>query len=343
MSWLSHDSVFSFDVVAIETNTPAKSGIYGCLNQNEWVYIGDANDIRGVLLTHANTGFGTHSPTHFTYELWPPEVRRAKAWNRIVDHQPACNAQLKHFTDDLFHFVGYRHPKNRNENYKILQSVLREKQIRRMSWPGDPNVVGIIFNPAQSLKVGELMISNTICFCDMRPNELGIHMGKYGEFGLSFHRGFLMRRGCRPMTYVPHLLDDFLSIHGRTLTRNVLNSYTAAEKALDKEVANRKSSGGVDSCAEETIKAFNGLLDVYQRDFMPFIKTYDAHLSEDDTQNFFMEREWRQFGALNFEPDQVASIVVAPGFAEQLTKEFPEYVGRIKEISNQIPLGCTES
>jgi hypothetical protein len=334
MSWLSRDSVFSFDLTSIETHAPTKSGIFGCLTETEWVYIGHAEDIRAALLTHAKAGFDTHNPPLFTWELWPREVRRAKAWNRIVEHQPACNAELKHFSDELYHFVGSGHPKTRDANYKILQSVLRQRQIRRMSWLGDPNVVGIIFDPAKSLKVGELMLSNTICFCDMRPSELKIHIAKYGEFGLGFHRGFLMRLGCRPMMYVPHLLDDFLSIHGATLTRNILKRYTAARTALKKELANRSSPDLV-SCADETIEAFDALLDVFQRDFMPFFKTYDAHLSEDDTQNFFMEREWRRFCALNFEPEQVASILVAPGFADRVKTDFPEYANsRIDEIAS---------
>jgi hypothetical protein len=133
MSWLSPHSTFSFDVSSIEIHAPTKSGIFGCLTEAEWVYIGHAEDIRAALLTHAKAGFDTHSPTLFTWEVWPREVRRAKAWNRIVEHQPACNAELKHFTDELYHFVGSGHPEDRDANYKILQSVLRQRQIRRKS------------------------------------------------------------------------------------------------------------------------------------------------------------------------------------------------------------------
>jgi hypothetical protein len=301
------------------------------LTATEWVYIGHTDDIRAALLARWTTGFGANSPTHFTWGLWPRGVRRSHWWNRMVDHQPMFNNELKHFTDELYHFVGFSHPKDRDANYKILQDILRQKQIKRKSWPGDPKIVGIIFDPAESLKRGELMLSNTICFCDIRANDLKIHMAKYGEFGLGFHRGFLMRYGCRPMMYVPHMLDDFLALHGSALTKNILSKFAGAREALDREA--KRTLTGADPDWDKTLEAFGGLLDILQRDLMPFFKTYDAHLSENDIENFFMEREWRRFCALEFVPEQVASIVVAPGFADRLKNDFPEYTNiRIQEI-----------
>src|SRR4030095_16430426 len=106
MPWRSNNRLFAFNKSSVETNAPTESGVYGCCNENGWVFIGHSSDIQKVLFEHERIGFGPHTPTAFTYELWPAEVRRAKAWNLILEHQPVCNSEQKHSMDELFHFVG---------------------------------------------------------------------------------------------------------------------------------------------------------------------------------------------------------------------------------------------
>jgi hypothetical protein len=79
--------------------------------------------------------------------------------------------------------------------------------------------------------------------------------------------------------------------------------------------------------------ASGAVASVYQKDFMALIKAYDSNLPESDIQNFFMEREWRKFGAFDFQPEQVVRIVVAPGYAEKAKTDLTEYAERIEEIS----------
>jgi len=50
MSWLSRDSVFSLNAISIQTHAPPESGIYGCMTETEWIYIGHAENIREALL-----------------------------------------------------------------------------------------------------------------------------------------------------------------------------------------------------------------------------------------------------------------------------------------------------
>src|SRR3989442_8631621 len=130
MRWQANSLRFAFDKASIETNAPAESGVYGCWNESNWIFIGHSEDVQKALLEHQKTGFGSVIPTAFTYELWPAEVRRSKAWNLIVEYEPIHNSEHKHSMDELFHFVGYRQPKCRKQNYKILCDILRERRLK---------------------------------------------------------------------------------------------------------------------------------------------------------------------------------------------------------------------
>lgn len=48
--------------------------------------------------------------------------------------------------------------------------------------------------------------------------------------------------------------------------------------------------------------------------------------------HFYMEREWRKYAYMNFEPDEITRIVVAKGYKEQAEIDFPMYSDRIFEI-----------
>jgi ribosomal protein L24E len=41
-----------------------------------------------------------------------------------------------------------------------------------------------------------------VCFCDIPIGDLGIHIKKYGQFGLAFKKSFLIERGANPVLYV---------------------------------------------------------------------------------------------------------------------------------------------
>ena len=152
MPWPSYAPKFPFNRIAIEANAPEESGIYESWNDEEWVFIGDSANIREALLRVENAASGTENFKGFTYERWPAEVRRVKAWNLIVDLQPALNTEHKHCSDELFHFVGYGHPDDQKANYGTLLKILRERQLKKR-WPSDPRLVSMQFDPAESLSV----------------------------------------------------------------------------------------------------------------------------------------------------------------------------------------------
>jgi hypothetical protein len=73
---------------------PAHAGVYGLSNSREWVYIGEADNLRESLLRHVgerDTDCGKRVPTGFVYEI----CARASRWDRqnrlVLEYEPVCN------------------------------------------------------------------------------------------------------------------------------------------------------------------------------------------------------------------------------------------------------------
>jgi hypothetical protein len=67
------------------------------------------------------------------------------------------------------------------------------------------------------------------------------------------------------------------------------------------------------------------MADVVTRDFLAFLKPFNSDLPEDRRDNFYMEREWRKFQNLKFEPADVRTIVVEADFVDRLKHEMPTF------------------
>jgi hypothetical protein len=80
----------------VETYAPAASGVYGMSNANEWIYIGETDNIQQVLLEHLgnpNTSVMKKRPVGFVCELCEGS-RRSERQNRLIlEYEPACNQQ----------------------------------------------------------------------------------------------------------------------------------------------------------------------------------------------------------------------------------------------------------
>jgi hypothetical protein len=67
------------------------SGVYGLSNAREWIFVGQADNIKAALLKHLQ---GTHTPlleqgpTGFTFELCEPHDRPARQKRLIEEYEP---------------------------------------------------------------------------------------------------------------------------------------------------------------------------------------------------------------------------------------------------------------
>lgn len=71
----------SFTAISIQNNAPDCSGVYGLSNSREWIFVGEANNIRAALMDYlrqVNASDTDRRPTGFSYEMAPPNKRVAR-------------------------------------------------------------------------------------------------------------------------------------------------------------------------------------------------------------------------------------------------------------------------
>jgi hypothetical protein len=83
-----------FDSGNVVTYAPVVSGLYGLSNSHEWVYIGEADNIRSALLNHLgdnHTSLMQHEPTGFVFEVCDRASRPSRQDRLVFEYGPVCN------------------------------------------------------------------------------------------------------------------------------------------------------------------------------------------------------------------------------------------------------------
>ncbi len=73
---------------------PDVAGVYGISNAREWVYIGQADNIRRALLEHLrdlNAEIQKWEPTGFVFEACEGDQRRVRQDCLVLEYVPICN------------------------------------------------------------------------------------------------------------------------------------------------------------------------------------------------------------------------------------------------------------
>lgn len=60
-----------------------------------------------------------------------------------------------------------------------------------------------------------------------------------------------------------------------------------------------------------------------------FLKFFYASKSDDDPENYYLEREWRVLGHVEFNIDNIATVIIPKLFSKEFRKEFPTYEGQL--------------
>ncbi len=72
--------------------------MYGLSNGLEWVFIGEAGNIRAQLMTHlreVGTVLTSRRPTGFTFEICSPAERSNRRERLVRDFKPYCNRRAR--------------------------------------------------------------------------------------------------------------------------------------------------------------------------------------------------------------------------------------------------------
>lgn len=63
-----------------------------------------------------------------------------------------------------------------------------------------------------------------------------------------------------------------------------------------------------------------------------YIKEFNSSLSDDADENYYMEREWRVVGGVQFTLEDISRIIVPKDYAKRFRDEVPEYYGQVSFV-----------
>jgi hypothetical protein len=75
---------------------------------------------------------------------------------------------------------------------------------------------------------------------------------------------------------------------------------------------------------------YSQLAGFIEHHIMCFMKFFDSSLPDDDPNNFYMEREWRVVGDVEFDLKDVCRIILPKAFAKRFRNEHPDYAGALE-------------
>ena len=265
---------------------------------------------------------------------------------------------MSSYTSNLLcHFVG-RSKANDDERFELLLTIIKGgKLIANLSNPDNP--VSTFQGGYHCEHVGEVFgRCDCVCFCDIPDTALGIHTNKYSKFGLGFEKTFIAEQGAHPVMYVPKNYSIAErgdgSDTGKTSTPRAPEQYFPFLLHLSTNLLPLMEIGyiGVDlSQRENILKAmgFGNHLNLFNdgvrkmffdgnyhpllfslmqgiSNQMAYVKLYDATLPDDHPDNYYMEREWRSLGNINFTIDDIKTLYLPnKEYISKFIKEFPNY------------------
>jgi len=238
----------------------------------------------------------------------------------------------RYVSEYLSHFVGagFKTAEGQpdlDRQFDLLVKILRSGWLTHP--PHDPYIRGnVAINEACRPSKNDMYSPQIVCFCDIPEGDLGIHMTKYSQFGLSFSKRFIASKGGCPVLYVPfgakalgvrlggqeHLLSDLFD-----------TSVPNAKKIVDAFKFGGESAPKVPAGVE--LREFLAFLEFR---LFCYLKFFDETLSDAAAENFYMEREWRVIGNLEFESTDVRQVFVPKPYVRRLLAQYPECDGKIR-------------
>lgn len=247
----------------------------------------------------------------------------------------------RYISSELTHFVGRKNKSTKEKQYKVLVKILREGLLTPTH--KDPERAGYLatflngqisnnrmFNPENT------HVKNTfvICFCDIPVVDQYIHMSKYGQFGISFRKEFLIQQGANPVFYIAKNskinVSEIASTAIRTTSRaDYFNGMFPMYHSLFDELRALINQYALPKQRAVTIKKL-AEIDLFLKLYtFSFLKFFDDAKNDDDHENYYMEREWRIVGDLKFEIKDVHRVVLPKSYVKLFRKDVSEFNGQI--------------
>lgn len=255
----------------------------------------------------------------------------------------------RYVSKELTHFVGQKLPAE--QQYSLLVEILRSKWLTHP--PHNPNISGnLTVNTKARMSKNEMYVPEVVCFCDIPVSDLDIHIEKYSPFGLSFLKSFLVGKGANPVFYVAKNSEvrvprefwdasELKDAHERSLAvgadaffrmvprseyyDKMVREYHEVLPLLEGLVRQHQESPGVTGDFRRLLN-LQGFLDFH---VFSFTKFFDDTKPDDDPANFYMEREWRMLGNLDFRLEDVHRVILPESYAKRFRQDVPKYAGQV--------------
>lgn len=263
---------------------------------------------------------------------------------------------MSYVSNNLCHFVG-RSLATDDERFELLIKIIRGRVLKANVIDfGKPQIANKIGYSCD--RVGEVyQRCDCVCFCDIPDNKLQIHTSKYSEFGMGFDKSCLAGRGVRPVMYVPmgaamkepaescspkeNPVQYFGYLEKLTVTLSTILSKINIDMPFSQQfIASfikgnklRKDIVLYDATISREFAMGNAYGLMYAQTSamltqLAYIKMFDETLSQDDPENYYMEREWRALQDVEFNYADVMKIYLpSQQYKERFLREFPEYTG----------------
>jgi hypothetical protein len=249
-----------------------------------------------------------------------------------------------YISTELVHFVGRDLTDERR--FDLLVEILRSTQLKA-SYRGEFGVSGTSRTDSRiPLTSNKMVREAAVCFCDIPSGHLGIHMDKYGEFGIAFTKEYLIRLGASPVFYVAHNAapPPRPGIGPKTLGdrwNGLREGLSVLEMEMRQYAAERNPTwaGGLQFTSTfsptgtpDELRILGRMSTLFSElDEMVFarIKFFNVGLPDEDFHNYYMEREWRVWGDVNFRLNRVRRIILPASFEGRLRTQLTEYTGEV--------------
>jgi len=237
---------------------------------------------------------------------------------------------------ELTHFVAKDESKE-SEQYSCLLKILQNGWLTHP--PHNPNISGgLSIKLLNQLSDNEVYNPQIVCFCDVPIADIEFHSKKYSRFGISFLKSFLIKKGVNPVFYVSK--NSMIYVDGEDpMPRSEYydkkhKQYIDFFHGFPEQKSTAKGWEPIPSLElKYGIKKFE-IQKFLAFHLFSFVKFYDDNLPESDPKNYYMEREWRIIGNLNFALDDVHRIFLPKSYAKRFRKDMPEYEGLVTFITN---------
>ncbi len=230
-------------------------------------------------------------------------------------------ADQRYVSGELSHFVGRALLGDLEGQYQLLLTILRSGELKA-SRIGAAVLFAAPLFPEEAGRYTQ----GPICFCDIPEPDLGIHVQKYGPFGLAFTKEFSVAHGARPVFYVA---ETAVWGAGGYPVRDRLNKLVASLGNVQSQMHTRDHplNDESQSWREDLQEALMLLLD---QELLPFVKGFDPLRPDEDPKNYYMEREWRTtHHYIQFSLDEVRRVFLPERFAKRFRDDLPAYANQV--------------